>query len=84
MSGGVGGGGERGNALDGQIGDSGQDVAKYGRTGTFSLRQLSMTERMAATRGPACGLPIWIQFLRPIATGRMEFSARLLLSSSSG
>src|SRR6266704_2510256 len=32
----------------------------------------------------ACGLPMWIQFFRPRATGRMEFSARLLLNSSSG
>src|SRR6266496_2133432 len=34
--------------------------------------------------GPACGLPMCIQFFRPRATGRIEFSARLLLSSSSG
>jgi hypothetical protein len=27
---------------------------------------------------------MWIQFFRPSATGRMEFSARLVLSSSSG
>ena len=27
---------------------------------------------------------MWIQFFRPSATGRIEFSARLLLSSSSG
>ena len=27
---------------------------------------------------------MWIQFLRPSATGRIEFSARLVLSSSSG
>ena len=33
---------------------------------------------------PACWLPMWIQFFLPSATGRMEFSARLLLSSSSG
>jgi hypothetical protein len=39
---------------------------------------------MAATFGPACGLPTCSQFFRPTATGRMEFSARLLLSSSSG
>lgn len=48
------------------------------------LRQLSATERIAATFGPACWLPRWIQFLRPVAMDRMEFSARLLLSSSSG
>jgi hypothetical protein len=27
---------------------------------------------------------MWIQFFRPSATGRMEFSARLALSSNSG
>jgi hypothetical protein len=36
------------------------------------------------TRGPACSLPIWIQFARPTAIGRIEFSARLVLSSNSG
>src|SRR6266478_9062803 len=50
----------------------------------FNRRQLSTTERIAATLGPACGLPMCIQFFRPRATGRIEFSARLLLSSSSG
>jgi hypothetical protein len=39
---------------------------------------------MAATFGPACELPMWIQFLRPSATGRIEFSARLVLSSKFG
>jgi transposase len=34
--------------------------------------------------GPACELPMCIQFFRPRATGHIEFSARLLLSSSSG
>ena len=47
-------------------------------------RQLSTMDRMAATFGPACGLPTWIQFFRPRATGRIEFSARLLLNSTSG
>ena len=47
-------------------------------------RQLSVTDKMAAIRGPAVGLPMWIQFFLPIATPRMEFSARLLLSSTSG
>jgi len=50
----------------------------------YLRRQVSTIERMAAIFGPACGLPIWIQFFRPNATGRIEFSARLLLSSSSG
>jgi len=47
-------------------------------------RQLSTTERIAATFGPACGLPMCKQFFRPRAIGRMEFSARLVLSSKSG
>jgi hypothetical protein len=36
---------------------------------------------MAAMRGPASWLPKWIQFLRPNATGRMAFSAALVLNS---
>ena len=44
----------------------------------FNLRQLSTTERIAATFGPAGGLPMCNQFFRPRATGRMEFSAKLL------
>jgi hypothetical protein len=30
----------------------------------FSLRQLSTIDTIAATRGPASSLPMWIQFLR--------------------
>jgi len=30
----------------------------------FSRLQLSTIEMIAATRGPACGLPMWIQFFR--------------------
>ncbi len=41
-------------------------------------------ERMAAMRGPACWLPKWIQFLRPKATGRIAFSAALVLNSKIG
>src|SRR3954451_19083022 len=52
--------------------------------GILSRRQLSRMDRIAATFGPACWLPRWIQFFRPTTSGRMEFSARLLLSSSSG
>jgi hypothetical protein len=62
----------------------GRTAAKYSRTGMFIRRQVSTTERMVAILGPACWLPMWIRFLRPSATGRMEFSARLLLSSGSG
>jgi len=62
----------------------GKTPARYSRIGIFSRRQLSTMERMAATLGPACRLPTWIQFFRPRATGRIEFSARLLLNSNSG
>ena len=44
----------------------------------------SITETIAATRGPACSLPMRTQLRRPKATGRMAFSARLLLNSSWG
>src|SRR5271157_4403016 len=40
--------------------------------GSLSRRQLSTTERIAAILGPACELPMWIQFFRPRATGRIE------------
>ena len=62
----------------------GKTAARYSRIGIPIRRQLSTTDKMAATFGPACRLPTWIQFFRPSATGRIEFSARLLLSSSSG
>jgi len=45
----------------------------------FQPAATSTTERIAATFGPACGLPMYNQFFRPRATGRIEFSARLLL-----
>src|SRR6202521_6213700 len=65
--------------LAGKFSRPGSMALRYSRTGTCSLRQVSTIEIMAATRGPACSLPTWIQFLRPIATGRIEFSVALLL-----
>src|ERR1017187_7069637 len=50
----------------------GRTAAKYFRIGIFSRRQVSTMDRMAATFGPACWLPTWIQFFRPRATGRIE------------
>jgi hypothetical protein len=70
--------------LVGKFSKPGSTALRYLRTGIFSLRQVSTIEMMAATRGPACSLPTWIQFLRPNTTGRIEFSVTLLLSSSSG
>ena len=71
-------------ALDREIGKSGEDRGQIVAHSEFQLRQLSTTERIAATLCPSRALPMWIQFFRPRATGRMEFSARLVLSSSSG
>src|SRR5687767_12132502 len=65
----------------GRFARPGSTETRYSRIGSFRRRQVSTTERMAATFGPACSLPTWIQFLRPSTSGRMEFSARLLLSS---
>jgi hypothetical protein len=42
----------------------GRTDARYSRTGILRRRQLSSTERIAATFGPACSLPTWIQFFR--------------------
>src|ERR1039458_1454526 len=67
-----------------ELASPGRTAARYSRTGILSRRQVSTMERIAATRGPAFSCPMWVQLRRPIATGRMEFSARLLLSSSSG
>jgi hypothetical protein len=39
-------------------------------------------EEIAAMRGPACSLPIWIQLERPRAMGRIEFSARSVSENS--
>jgi hypothetical protein len=50
----------------------------------LSRRQLSTTEKMAAIFGPASLLPRCSQFFLPIAIGLIEFSARFVLSSSSG
>src|ERR1700689_2761852 len=62
----------------------GRTAARYSRIGSPILRQLSTIEKIAATLGPASLLPRWIQLRRPMAIGRLELSARLLLSSNSG
>ena len=61
----------------------GRMSSRYSFSGARNRRQDSTTERIAATLGPASGLPTCSQFLRPRATGRIEFSARLLDSSTS-
>jgi hypothetical protein len=68
----------------GKSANPGRTEPKYSRTGISSHRQVSTTEMIAATRGPASLLPTCIQFLRPSATGRIAFSAKLLLNSRTG
>ena len=70
--------------MDGGVVEFGKDSRKVIADWDADAAAGFATERMAATLGPACRLPMWIQFLRPSATVRMEFSARLLLNSSSG
>jgi len=57
-------------------------LARYSRTGTFNLLQLSMMEKMTPIFGPTSLLPRCSQFFLPIAIGRIEFSARLVESGS--
>src|SRR5665213_4108493 len=67
-----------------RLASPGRTAARYRRIGRPSLRQLSTMEKMAATLGPASLLPMCTQFRLPMATGLIEFSARLLDSSSTG
>src|SRR6266446_4455389 len=62
-------------------GESGKSNRAPGLAARGSFPRL---KKIAATFGPANGLPMCIQFFRPSATGRMEFSARIVLSSNSG
>src|SRR5258708_4491271 len=61
----------------GKFSKPGSTALRYSRTGIRSLRHVSTIEMMAATRGPACSLPTWIQWFRPMATVRTEVSAAL-------
>jgi hypothetical protein len=46
---------------------------KWSRTGTFRLRQLSTTERIAVTFGPACRLPMGNPFFRAFLARRRGY-----------
>ena len=48
----------------GKFSKPGSTALRYSRTAICCLRHVSTIEMMAATRGPACSLPTWIQFLR--------------------
>ena len=50
--------------LMGKFGKPGKMEQRYSRIGIFSRRQVSTTETIAATRGPACSLPMCIQLRR--------------------
>src|SRR5450432_2103029 len=72
------------NALHRHVPQTRQHPRQIFANRIFSRRQVSTTESTAATFWPACSLPTLIQFFRPSTTGRIEFSAQLLLNSSSG
>jgi hypothetical protein len=48
----------------GKFAKPGKIEQRYSRIGILSRRQVSTTETIAATRGPAFWLPIWIQLRR--------------------
>ena len=48
----------------GKFAKPGKIEQRYSRIGILSRRQVSTTETMAATRGPACSLPMCIQLRR--------------------
>jgi len=64
--------------MDGSFGETGEDRGpSIHARGCSSVGRFRTTERMAATLGSGLLAADVIQFLRPSATGRMEFSARL-------
>jgi hypothetical protein len=48
----------------GEFAKPGKIEQRYSRIGILRRRQVSTTETIAATRGPACSLPICIQLWR--------------------
>src|SRR5271156_647633 len=69
--------------LAGHVGILGRTSSRYSLTLILRRRHVSITELIAAIRGPASSLPICSQFLRPSATGRIAFSHQLLSISTS-
>jgi hypothetical protein len=47
-----------GDAMIGKFAKPGKIKQQWSRMGVFSRRQVSTTETIAATRGPACSLPM--------------------------
>ena len=60
-------------ALDREIGKPGENCCQIVAHWEFNRRQLSTTERIAATLGPACGLPMCIQFPGPEPRDALNF-----------
>ena len=71
--------GEGWEALDRAISQSGENRGQIARTEIFNRRQLSTTERIAATFGPACGLPMCIQILPPQTLEELVLGGQYLL-----
>ena len=70
-------------APDREIGKSGENRRKVVPHREFQPAAAFRDRENRSTLGPACGLPMCIQFLRPRATGRMEFSAKPWMRSVS-
>jgi hypothetical protein len=71
-------------APDREVGKSGENRDQIIAHGEFQPAAAFHDREDRCNFGPAKGLPVWFQFFRPRATGRIEFSVRLLLNSSSG
>jgi hypothetical protein len=67
----------------GRSANPGRTAAKKSHIGSSTCGSSPRPTELPQTMGPAGGLPMCIEFFRSRATGRVEFSARLLLSSSS-
>ena len=70
-------------ALGREIGKPRENRGKVFAHGEFQPAA-AFHDREYRRNGPASGLPMCNQFFRPRATGRIEFSARIVLSSNSG
>ncbi len=81
---GVGSWGERSKALDGAVGQSGQDISQV--LADWNAKTTAALDHREDGGDLRAGFLAarWSQFRRPIATGLFEFSARLFDSSSSG
>ncbi len=66
-------------APDREIGKPGENRGKVSAHRDFQATATFNDRENCRTFNPACGLPMCNRFFRPRATGRMEFSAGLVL-----